>query len=56
MAKYSRAEIEALSNRLEARAASTMFPDQPNLKADILGRVDIHRIKTMELAIATNAA
>jgi hypothetical protein len=35
MAKYSRAEIDALSQRLEARAASMMFPDQPNLKADI---------------------
>ncbi len=35
MARYRRQEIIDLSNRLEARAASLMFPDQPNLKGDM---------------------
>ena len=53
MAKYSRAEIEALSNRLEARAASTMFPDQPNLKADIRAAALLLRLMVMLADIQT---
>jgi hypothetical protein len=35
MAKYTRPEIEALCKRMEARAASVVLKDQPELIGDI---------------------
>ena len=35
MARYSRSEIEALCKRLEARARSVVFKDQPELVSDL---------------------
>jgi hypothetical protein len=35
MARYSRGEIEALCKRLETRARSVVFKDQPELVSDL---------------------